>query len=45
MEWALSIPRAQAAGLGHSSEEVKSQAKLIKGVKGLCASEYMCYYR
>ncbi|HZK84599.1 MAG TPA: U32 family peptidase [Desulfosporosinus sp.] len=31
--------------LGHSTEEVKAQAKLIKGVKGLCASEYMCYYR
>ena len=30
---------------GPSPEEVRSQAKLVKGVKGLCESGYMCYYR
>lgn len=30
---------------GHSPEEVRLQAKSIKGVKGLCESGYMCYYR
>jgi len=31
--------------VGHSPEEVRLQAKSIKGVKGLCESGYMCYYR
>lgn len=30
---------------GHSQEEVKRHAKSVKGVKGLCESGYMCYYR
>ncbi|HBV88668.1 MAG TPA: hypothetical protein DEF42_18985 [Desulfosporosinus sp.] len=30
---------------GHSPEEVRLQAKSIRGVNGLCESEYMCYYR
>ena len=30
---------------GHSPEEVRLQAKIVKGVKGLCESGYMCYYR
>ncbi|HZK54326.1 MAG TPA: U32 family peptidase [Desulfosporosinus sp.] len=30
---------------GHSQEDVRAQAKLIKGVTDLCESGYMCYYR
>jgi Collagenase and related proteases len=30
---------------GYTSEEVRVQAKSLKGAKGLCESGYMCYYR
>lgn len=29
---------------GHTSDEVRIEAKSLKGAKGLCESGYMCYY-